>query len=287
MDMDACTAYSIRRMEKKDMAQSVALTDLMDWGLTEEDFAFNIGLEPGGCFVAVSEGERVVGVITSVAYGKVGWVGNVIVHPRRRDSGIGAALVSHALDHLTMRGVVTTGLYGYRNVVHFYERLGFRVSRPFSWMSCKTVSWMGEAAPSAEPTDIQAIVELDERCFGAPRQRLLRSLLASPFAVTRVALDQGKLISYVAATKFEETVEIGPWASVKGREQEGLQLFRSLGEELRGLEAHVGVPSDRPDLTRFLSDIGFAEEFPVNRMYHGQPLPDNRCTLAMESLERG
>ena len=177
MDMDACTAYSIRRMEKKDMAQSVALTDLMDWGLTEEDFAFNIGLEPGGCFVAVSEGERVVGVITSVAYGKVGWVGNVIVHPRRRDSGIGAALVSHALDHLTMRGVVTTGLYGYRNVVHFYERLGFRVSRPFSWMSCKTVSWMGEVAPSAEPTDIQAIVELDERCFGAPRQRLLREIL--------------------------------------------------------------------------------------------------------------
>jgi predicted N-acetyltransferase YhbS len=287
MIMDGCTAYSIRRMEKKDMAQSVALTDLMDWGLTEEDFAFNIGLEPGGCFVAVTEGERVVGIITSVAYGKVGWVGNVIVHPQRRDSGIGAALVKHSLNHLSTRGVVTTGLYGYRNVVHFYEKLGFMVSRSFSWMSCKTVSWMGEPAPSAEPRDMQAIVELDERCFGAPRQRLLRSLLGSPFVVTRVALDQGKLVSFVSATKFEETVEIGPWASIEGGEQEGLQLFRSLGEELRGLEAHVGVPSDRPDLIGFLSDLGFAEEFPVTRMYHGKPLPDNRCSLAIESLERG
>ena len=287
MIMDGCTAYSIRRMEKKDMAQSVDLTDLMDWGLTEEDFAFNIGLEPGGCFVAVTEGEQVVGIITSVAYDKVGWVGNVIVHPRRRDSGIGAALVNHALNHLSTRGVVTTGLYGYRNVVHFYEKLGFRVSGSFSWMSCKTVSWMGEAAPSAEPRDMQAIVELDERCFGAPRQRLLRSLLGSPFVVTRVALDQGKLVSFVSATKFEETVEIGPWASIEGGEQVGLQLFRSLGEELRGLEAHVGVPSDRPDLIGFLSDLGFAEAFPVTRMYHGKPLPDNRCSLAMESLERG
>lgn len=287
MNMDARTAYSIRCMENKDVPQSVALTGLMDWGLTEEDFAFNIGLEPGGCFVAVTEREQVVGVITSVAYGKIGWVGNVIVQPQRRDSGIGVALVNHALDHLTKRGVVTTGLYGYRNVVHFYEKLGFKASRPFFWMSCKTVSWRGEAAPSAEPRDIQTIVELDKRCFGAPRQRLLRSLLTSPAAVTRVILDQGRLISFVMASKFEETVEIGPWASIQGREKEGLQLFKSLGEELSGLQAHVGVPSDRPDLIDFLSDLGFAEEFPVIRMYHGQPLPDVGCTMAMESLERG
>lgn len=287
MNMDARTAYSIRCMENKDVPQSVALTDLMGWGLTEEDFAFNIGLEPGGCFVAVAEREQVVGVITSVAYGKVGWVGNVIVQPQKRHSGIGATLVNRALDHLTKKGVVTTGLYGYRNVVHFYEKLGFMVSRPFSWMSCKTVSWKGKAAPSGEPRDIQAIVELDKRCFGSPRQKLLRDLLTSPAAVTRVALDQGRLISFVTASKFDETVEIGPWASTQGREKEGLQLFRSLGEELSGLQAHVGVPSDRPDLIGFLSDLGFVEEFPVTRMYHGQPLSDMGCTMAMESLERG
>jgi GNAT superfamily N-acetyltransferase len=279
-------SYSIRLMEEKDTPRSVILTDLMRWGFDMDDFTFMLKLEPGGCFVAVKD-DQVIGLIISISFGSVGWVGNIIVSPQDRMKGIGAALVSEALKHLRVEGVTAVGLYAYKNVVPFYESLGFRTDRDFSWMVCREVSWTGESMPTMDNGDFQAVLGLDELCFGASRKRLLEAIFGSPKGVCRVSLGEGKLVAYLMAVRASESVEIGPWVCERGNEKEGFRLFRSLGDQLRGLEAHVGVPSDRTDVIDFLSDLGFIEDFPVVRMFYGAIPSARDCVLAMESLERG
>jgi len=279
-------SYSIRLMEKDDAPQTVDLTNLMNWGFGEEDFAYMMRLEPEGCFVVV-RGDKVIGVTTSISYGPIGWVGNIIVEPEERGKGIGAALVSEALNHLKATGVTTTGLYAYRNVVPFYEGLGFKADRNFSWLVCRKVSWTGEQMPKPDSLDLQAIVEFDRQCFGAPRGRLLKTIYDSPQGICDAVLEDGKPVTYLMAVKSSTTTEIGPWICTPGREEEGFRLFRSLGNELNGLETHVGVPSDRSDVADFLLKLGFVKDFPVVRMFRGPTPADRGCILAMESLERG
>ena len=273
-------------MEERDAPQSVALTNLMNWGFEEEDFSFMMKLEPKGCFVA-TKGNDIIGVVTSISFGQIGWVGNVIVAPDERGRGVGATLVSEALNHLKAKGVTTIGLYAYRNVVSFYERLGFKANRDFSWLMCRNVSWTGETMPALDSLDLKAILEFDERCFGASRKRLLKAIYDSPLGICGAILEDGKQITYLMAVRSSTSAEIGPWICAPGREEDGFRLFRSLGNELHGLEAHVGVPSDRSDAVDFLSSLGFAEDFLVVRMFYGPVPPDGGCVLAMESLERG
>jgi len=279
-------SYAIRLMEEIDAPEAVTLTNLMNWGIEKQDFSFMMDLEPKGCFVA-AKGEDVIGVVTSISYGPIGWVGNVIVAPEERGKGIGAALVSKVLDHLKVQGAATIGLYAYRNVVPFYEGLGFKADRDFSWLMCRNVSWIDGSIPMLDRSDLHAVLGFDEQCFGASRKRLLKAIYDSPQTICGGILEGGKPATYLMAVKSSTSTEIGPWICESGREEDGFHLFRSLGKELHGLEAHVGVPSDRPEVVDFLLGLGFTEEFPVVRMFHG-PVPHDRgCLLAMESLERG
>jgi len=273
-------------MEEGDAPQSVALTNLMKWGFEEEDFSFMMELEPKGCFVA-TKGNRIIGVVTSVSFGQIGWVGNVIVAPEERGRGVGAALVSEALNHLKAEDITTIGLYAYRNAVSFYEKLGFKANRDFSWFTCRNVSWTGEKMPAPDSPDLKAILEFDELCFGAPRKKLLKAIYGSPLGICEAILEGGKPTTYLMVAKSSATAEIGPWICAPGQEEDAFRLFTSLGNELQGLEAHVGVPSDRSDIVDFLLSLGFAEDFHVVRMFHGPVPPDRGCVLAMESLERG
>ncbi len=277
---------SIRSIRQDDFCQTVALTNLMNWGFNVEDFYFMKEIEPEGCFVAMKDTD-VIGLITSVSLGDMGWIGNVIVVPKERKRGIGAALVKEALNHLHIEGVKTVGLYAYRKVVPFYENFGFKSSRGYSWLVCRKSSWSGEMIPKLVSRDLTAILEFDEQCFGAPRKRLLEAIYESPHSVCVAAIREGRPTAYIMAVKSSFSAEIGPWVCEHGHEKEGFRLFKSLGNELAGLETHVGVPSDRHELVGFLSRLGFAEDFPVVRMYCGPPPVDTDCALAMESLERG
>jgi len=279
-------SYSIRLMKEGDAHRSVALTNLMNWGLEVDDFSFMMQLEPKGCFVAV-RGDDVIGVTTSISFGPIGWIGNVIVEPKERKKGVGAALVSEALQHLKAEGVATVGLYSYWNTVSFYESLGFKADRNFSWLVCRKASWKGKSMTNLDSRDLQVVVIFDEQCFGASRKRLLKAIYHSPIGICHAILEGDKPVTYLMATRSATSGEIGPWICLPGREEDGFRLVRALGKELLGREVHLGVPSDRVDVVDLLSSLGFVEDFPVVRMVCGPVPPDWNCVLAIESLERG
>ena len=279
-------SYTVRTIRRTDFAQCVALTDLMDWGLADEDFTFMVRLEAEGCFVA-ARGTNILGLVTSVSFGNLGWIGNVIVSPRERKKGVGAALVTRAVEYLKNRGVETIGLYAYKNVVPFYKNLGFSLSIEYSWMKCEYSNWGGAGYSHLRKTDFPAIVEFDEACFGGTRTRLLKAIYESPSSLCCSFLEEKCARAYLMAVKSQTSAEIGPWLCKKGYEEEAFQLFKSIGKELHGLETHIGLPTSRHDLISFVTDLGFKENFHVVRMYHGPHPQDKECVLAMESLERG
>jgi len=278
-------SVTIRPLIDDDLAEAVALTDTMDWDLTEEDLRFMNSMEPEGCFVAISSG-RVAGLITSASFGNVGWLGNVIVESIRRGKGIGKALVEKALDHLQSRGVITTGLYAYQNVISFYEQFGFIRDRKFLWLVCQEAEWEGAPCKAIPPERLEELFVLDEDLFRARRRRLLSQIFQASPSLCKGTFHDDRLVSYVMGSKGE-SAEIGPWACLPGHEKEGFALFRSLAHELRDLKVFVGVPAWRAEVANFLFEIGFKEDFEVIRMYKGQPLLDKEGILAIESLERG
>lgn len=259
-------SYSIRLIKKTDFSQAVTLTNLMNWGFDVEDFSYMLKIEEKGCFVAVRD-NNVIGLITSISFRHMGWIGNIIVEPNERMKGIGAALVTEALNYLKARGVKTVGLYAYKKVVPFYEKFGFRFNRDYSWLVCRNARWTDGSFPRLSHINLPAVLEFDEKCFGASRKRLIETIYKSPQAVCGAVMRGNKPVTYLMAVKSSGSVEIGPWVCEPDEDDEGFNLFKSLGNELHGLETHVGVPSDRAELLSFLLKLGFTQDFPVVRMY--------------------
>jgi GNAT superfamily N-acetyltransferase len=87
----------IRKMRQDDFEFAATLANTADWNMNNEDFQFEVALEPDGCLVATQGAER-VGIATCISYGKLGWFGNLIVDQRHRSKGVGALLLNNALD---------------------------------------------------------------------------------------------------------------------------------------------------------------------------------------------
>ncbi|HEX2465178.1 MAG TPA: GNAT family acetyltransferase [Thermoanaerobaculia bacterium] len=80
-------------------------------------------------FVAEIEGE-VVGTVLAGWDGHRGWIYSLGVRPDLQRGGIGSALLAHAVEALRARGCPKVNLQirgDNRDVVGFYERLGWRV----------------------------------------------------------------------------------------------------------------------------------------------------------------
>jgi len=60
--------------------------------------------DPLGCLIAEVEGNR-VGHVFSVSYGKLGWIGLLIVKAEYREKGIGKILMKNTMNHLLSREV--------------------------------------------------------------------------------------------------------------------------------------------------------------------------------------
>ncbi|HKZ93989.1 MAG TPA: GNAT family N-acetyltransferase [Candidatus Bathyarchaeia archaeon] len=276
----------IRKMAPNDFAFAIKLTDTMNWDLTRKDFEFMMNLEPRGCCVALDETRR-VGLITTMHFGRVGWIGNVIVTPSNRSKGVGALLVKHAIDYLVGESATTIGLYAYVDTVQFYEKLGFKANSNFIRLvgqGFKMDQYTERIVRMAE-RDLEDVARFDERCMGWNREPLLKRIFRDSKDLCYVARDSNKLLGFIMADSYRQ--EIGPCVSSPRKPEVAINLLRAVLGTFSGLEIRVGVSESRLGIVEALREMKFQEEFKVVRMYWGQVLKDKGCLLAMESLERG
>ncbi|MEM2905165.1 MAG: GNAT family N-acetyltransferase [Candidatus Bathyarchaeia archaeon] len=280
----------IRIMEQQDFEFAVRLTDMAEWGFTVEEFAWMKSLEPGGCFVAVVDDKR-AGLATTINYGSIGWIGNVIVHPRFRAQGVGSELVQAGIDHLQASGAGLIGLYSYVETAPFYERLGFTGDLKFTRFSADIRENRSAELPRMAEEHLPEAVALDERCFGARRERLLKAVYGevSNRSVCYVAADSSRLFGFIMGRVTEPSVELGPLICPPGAETAAEQLLTAALSGLGGRRVYLGVSQRSPRLYRSLRRMSFRADFRVLRMWLGgeSPKAEEDSYRLMESLERG
>jgi ribosomal protein S18 acetylase RimI-like enzyme len=273
-------------MSVDDFAFAVRLTDTMNWKLVEEDFQFMKDLEPEGCFIIWDESER-IGVATTISFGKVGWLGNVIVREEYRGRGAGSLLVKHALDYLTKQDVETTGLYAYQNKIPFYQRLGLEYDSDFIVLSGKPDSSSEHIHQrEASKHDEREIIDLDQLCFGSSRRKLLAPILSDSSNVCYVSLENKSIQGFVVVKVYPGMAEVGPLVSKRGRPEIAVNLLKTALNRVKGFEVVTCIPEKESIIRSTLMSFGFSEAFRVARMFLGTPrLYD--CVYMAESLERG
>ncbi len=278
---------NIRVLSERDFPFAIRLTDTMGWDLTEEDFKFAIDLEPGGCFIALVDGER-VGIAMTIAFGEVGWIGNVIVESSYRNQGIGSRLVEHEVNYLRSRSVKTVGLYAYKHAVPLYKRLGFRSDSDFIVLEGEGTS-KRRVGPTrrAEDGDLSSILALDSLCFGGSREKLLRRWFSGEANLCYVAYEDDRLSGFVFARKYPEMAEVGPLVCGPGSVGVADDLLYTILGRLGGLKVHICVAEKAEGVLSVLKELGFAERFRVVRMFWGGGFAEKGYLLAAESLERG
>lgn len=278
---------NIRILSEEHLPFAIRLTDTMSWNLTEEDFRFMIDLEPDGCFIALVDGEP-VGLATTIAFGEIGWIGNVIVEKNYRNQGVGSRLVKHGVNYLMGRAVKTVAIYAYENAVPFYRRLGFKSDLDFIVLEGEGVSKQSaRSTRRAEDRDLSSILALDSLCFGGSRERLLKQWFSGNANLCYVGYKAERLSGFVFARRYDEMVEVGPLVCAPDSVDVADDLLCTVLGQLEGLEIHLCVSEKAEDVLSVLKGLDFAERFRVVRMFRGRAFAEKGYLPVAESLERG
>jgi GNAT superfamily N-acetyltransferase len=279
--------FQVKAMSSEDWLFALDLANIMNWNMAPQDFQYAATLEPNGCFI-LTEGEKRIGLATCIAYGKVGWFGNLIVKPQFRGKGAGSFLVQHAIDYLQGRGAETVGLYSYPNLLKFYSDMGFAADQDFVVLHARNVvAPAAEILPKIKSKDLENIIKFDCECFGGNREKLLQSILSDKDNFGYYLSEQGKVAGYIAAKLYDGKAEIGPLVCKPKRTEAALMLIKAALAKLGGSEVYVwGLPKKQAALVQAFLGFGFKEEFSVTRMFLGKAAAKN-CIYIAESLERG
>ncbi|MDQ1280414.1 MAG: hypothetical protein QG670_1677 [Thermoproteota archaeon] len=278
--------FHVEKLREEDFEFAVHLTDTMNWDLVKEDFEFAMKLEPDGCFLLFSDSEK-IGLATTASFGRIGWLGNVIVDERHRGGGGGSVLVEHSIQYLKSKNVETIGLYGYIERIPFYMRYGFRYDSEFVLLKGKGFSSQtGSHVREAEKEDRREIVELDSLCFGASRKKLFDHLIGISGNICYILEDNKGMLGFAAAKVYNESAEIGPLVCRRECGDAVSDLLRAILGKLKDLDVLLCVGRKDSEIMINLKLHRFREEFPLARMFQGPPVSNNYFYVA-ESLERG
>lgn len=279
--------FQVKQMSPEDIEFAVQITDTMNWNLTEQDFNFMMNLEPEGCFVLMHNSEK-IGLTTTVSFGKVGWIGNLIVNESSRRKGAGSMLIKHAVNYLKSKSVKTIGLYSYKEKVNFYTRLGFKRDLEFKVLKGKAFS-----SPPKETrigkmgeSDIQKIIAFDSFYFGASREKLLEKIARVKENLGYCHIENGEIFGYVMAKVFDHYAEIGPLICRRENSDTATHFLKEILQKLEGFEVSICLPKREEELVGMLLNGEFKGAFDVVRMFYGQPTLKD-CIYIAESLERG
>jgi len=254
-----------------------------------QDLIRIINYEPEGFFIAV-DGENKLGVVSTVSYGVVGWLGNLFVKEQARRRGIGTKLVKKALEYMESKGVKATKLYCFPNNIPFYRRLGFKNELSY-------VVFRGEGrrmdSGGVEEMDEDLLDELyafDRRIFGADRSKVLKAIYNQFREYCFAAYMNGEVAGYIMAAGSEGQYEVGPWiCNPEWQERLAGELLKAEMNMLRGVEFEITSPQYSEVAERILLSFGLKSEGKVVRMSFGEDLNlgESEAILGVGSLDCG
>lgn len=278
--------FYVRRMSAEDYSFAVRLTDTKIWGFVEEDFRFMRELEPDGCFT-LFDGSKRVGIVTSISFGRMGWLGTLIVEEKHRRKGAASQLVNHVINYLTGKGAQKIGLYSYMDAVRFYGRFGFKYDSAFTVFEGKAFKSQAKSnIKEAKEEDLQRIVEYDRSCLNASRRKLLEAIFHKIKSLCYVYEERGQVCGYVMAKVYDGLAEIGPLICNRECSEVAIDLIKTVFNKIDGYHVTLCIPKKESAIKDFLVKSGFKESFDIARMFL-KPVSIKDYIYMAESLERG
>jgi GNAT superfamily N-acetyltransferase len=249
-------------------------------GWFEDRLADYLRMEPAGCFALLESG-RPIGMITTVCYQQIAWLGWLYVSKGKRGHGLGEQLMLRAISYAEGRGAKTVVLEAVVEAVPLYRRLGFK-----DQLRTQHYLLTAAKAPAAPATDIritdmrsfdrQSLLALDRRFFHEDRKTVYEAALANPRFRGFVAERDDGPVGYLGGTMSAIEIQAGPFVVNPAGDQDNQaagSLVAAMGSG-RGLPLHFRCPLVDPDRANALVELG-AEPVPYHtvRMYRGAPYP--------------
>lgn len=240
-------SVKIRRWTQADIEYVADSVNREAWGHTKLDVERCWKLEPNGCFIAEFHSEP-IGHVFSVCYGRIGWIGLLIVNPESRGQGVGSLLTQTAINHLQRRGAETIRLDGAEKAVPLYKRLGF--VEEFD-----SLRFRGQLLDMVKPRhkprttsrmredEVGKVAEFDALRFGTNRLPVLQSLYRDFSQYCLVAKHKQHIVGYVIARQTQRGFWVGPWVCLNSETAQ--DLFSGLVEVINreDAELRVGMPA--------------------------------------------
>ena len=253
-----------------DLDGALLLSQAVRWPYRREDWAIAQALGHG--LLAEAEGEIVASALWWPYGDAVATCGIIIVSPAMQGQGLGRTLMENMLAATGERAVLLNSTAeGHR----LYEAFGFRdvgtVHQHQGQASAAAIASLGgPGGPvrKARPNDLPAIVQLDQRAFGAQRTRMIEAF--SGIGTAAVIERDGGIQGFALRRPFGLGHAIGP---VVARSAEDARLLiRHFLEEKAGAFLRLDVTGDS-GLGDWLTAQGLPEVGNVITMIRGQHPP--------------
>jgi len=231
------------------------------WRHTQRDVERCWELEPNGCFIAEFQ-NKPVGHVFSICYGKIGWIGLLIVNPESRGQGVGSVLMETAVRYLQNAGAETVRLEAAQEAVPLYRRIGF--TEEFDSLRFRRQPRPGEKLQlkrgktfQMRDDDLANVAHFDAPYFGAKRLVVLQSLYRDHPQSCFVAKRKGDIVGYIMARRTQNGFWIGPWVCLNSAIAPYLfdALVKTIGNDDSGLR--VGLPVLNTRGRRLMEKLSF------------------------------
>lgn len=251
-----------------DVPAGLALCRAAKWNQTVEDWELFLKLSPEGCRVAVDEGGQVMGTVTTVRYeDRFSWIGMVLVDPTRQRQGIGIQLLRESLQVLCEDDTVKLDATPAGR--HIYLQLDFMDEYFLSRMEIDRVpdNLPESAARLIQTDDLSAVLDIDEKVFGASREAVLEAILKRGPQYCFLLEDKDTIKGYCFGRSGHEFSHIGP--VVAPDVASAKSLVTAALKRCDGTPVVVDAPLHSPSWIDWLTSLGFREQRPFIRMFRG------------------
>lgn len=259
----------LRNADAADLPRIAELREEVGWSV--HDWALRAVLEPPNarCLAVVDGRDLVVGIGSGISYGRLGFVGNMIVDADHRRCGIGAAILQAVIQFLEERGTTRMELYATSEGRPLYARHGFDLTGASAMVRVPRGIASGNDAMTLREAGRIAEAELfayDAPRFGGDRSAVLRRALDDPHCPLVVARRHGDVVGYGWMRPDGE--RIGPL--VADTPEVAAAIIGDAFERMpRADELTLNVPSDNRAGAAWLEQMGAVIEPWDGRMARG------------------
>lgn len=264
--------YHIRVMTGEDLPQCQTLRQQIRWNQTIVDWQRFLSLNPVGCFV-VTDQDRIVGTVCTVAYQSFGWIAMVIVDEAYRRKGIGRMLLLQGIEHLESRNL-TVKLDATPEGKQLYDTLGFVDEYNAARYECFGIGFepkpMDDVIQITQDT-LEEVAQFDVAIFGEKRKHVQQSYM-DHYSENALYLKVNQQVQgYIMGREGDRAFHIGPW--VARNETAAQYLFTALLNQRKPENVFVDIVEPNKQVLPILEPYTFEMQRKFIRMYKGK----NHC----------